>query len=122
MPESRIRVRLRLRRQSVHGPEVRSTYPLVPAIQVVQGPANPELSGLSTMWLTGALSIICSVIIAPLNEMGAKCSPVVSLKSQAISSRQARDLLASEMTDDISERVFGKDNSRRRSQARRNGK
>jgi hypothetical protein len=48
-------------------PEVRSTYPLVPAIQVVQR--------LSTMWLIGALSIICSVMIAPLNEMGAISSP-----------------------------------------------
>ena len=92
MPESRIGSALDFDDKAFNGPEVRSTYPLVPAIQVVQRPANPELSGLSTMWLTGAIHyrFACK---APLNEMGAKCSPVVSLKSQAISSRQARDLL-----------------------------
>jgi len=48
--------------KAFNGPEVRSTYPswpglswLVPAIQVVQRQANPELSGLSTMWLTGTI-------------------------------------------------------------------
>jgi hypothetical protein len=41
--------------KAFNGPEVRSTYPFVPAIQVVQRPANPELSGLSTMWLTSAI-------------------------------------------------------------------